>query len=238
MGKKCFFWKGVRVLGALKSWKPYAIPQSQIERQGTSRVMGAMGGRSRNYLYDIQVRTSVSPRVTLTVGGNSDLDIGPQGVLNLTFLQWQAQIVGLAAGTDFLGDLAWCEDDEQMLTVTGRTNPGSYPGVGTIVYTGSGFTPTVGEKVLIRNKTTGHGFVTEVISAPGGSFTASFREAVDASGWTVYLIRFYYPDTAYNRVEGYENETQSDDKWIPDLTVSFKSQSHPAYPTSYAITPE
>lgn len=238
MGKKCFFWKGVRVLGSLKSWKPIAIPQSPIERTGTSREMGKLAVRSRNYLYDIKVRTSVSPRSTLTVGGNSDLDIGPQGVLNLTVLQWQAQMVGLAYGADGLGDLSWCEDDAQKLTVTGKTNPGTYPGTGTVQYTGAGFTPTAGEKVLLRNKTTGHGFVTQVIGTGAGSFTASFSEALADTGWEVYLIRFYYPSTAYLQMEGYENETQSEDKWIPDLTISFKSQSHPAYPSAYAITPE
>lgn len=237
MGKKCFFWKGVRVLGSLKSWKPYAIPQNAIERSGTSRVMGTMGVRSRNYLYDIRVKTAVNPKETMTVGGNSDLDIGPQGVLNLTFLQWQALIVGLAGGPDALGDLSWCEDDAQKLTVSSVAPPGGYPGSGVVTYTGSGFTPTVGEKVLLRKKTNGHGFVTEITAVGGSTFTAILNEAVDST-WEVYLIRFYYPDTAFVQVDGYETETQVDDKWIPDLTTAFRSKSHPAYPASYLLTPE
>lgn len=229
MGAKAFFWKGLKVLGTLMSWKPYGIPLSPAEKQGTSREMGELSVRSRNYLYDIKVKTNLSPRTTLDLG--NDLTIGPQGVMNLTFLQWQATAIGLSST---LGPLSWCEDVDEKLDVSGVVAPGAYPGVGTVSYAGAGFTPLAGMYVLLRDPESGEGFVTFVTGVGGGAITCVLDNAIDTD-WDIVLIRFYYPNTAFRQVDGYETATQVDDKWIPDLTTSFKSKSHPVYPTDYLI---
>lgn len=238
MGKKCFFWRGVRIFGTLIRWKPFAIPLSSIEKQGTSRLLGELSVQSRNYLYDIKVTTQVEPQETYTAPDTA-LTIGRQGVFNLKFGQYQKQIVGLARGKRAvaLGDLSWCEDDAETLGISGVTPPGgpTYPGAGVIAFTGLGFVPAEGQYVLLRERTSGEGFVTQITGIPGAGFFACVLNQEVTTDWEVFLVRFFYPNTAYVQIEGYDNPTQVDDCWTPELVTAFKSKSHMVYPSTYAF---
>jgi hypothetical protein len=234
MGAKCFYWHGIKILGSLQAWKPFAIPQSAVERAGTDRTLGAINPRSRNFLYEITTRTSLAPQSSLVLG--TSLDIGPQGVMNLTFLQWQALMVSLGKT---LGPLSWCEDVTEVITPTSVGAPGAYPGTVTINYAVSGFTPAAGMDVLLRNPTSGAGWVGRIGAVGAGTFTVlncPSAAYLPTTSWRAVLIRFYFPDTLFMGGVEYENETQVDDKWIPQLTTRFKSQAHPVYPAAYTIT--
>lgn len=233
-GRKCFFWKGIRVLGSLITWKPVGLPQSPIEKQGTARELGELGVRSRNYLYDIPVSTSVSPQEVLDLG--NDLTLGPQGVKQLVFLQFQKSCIQISRT---LGPLSWCEDDDQRLDISAViTLPVSYPGQVNLMVSGAGFTPVVGMYVLVREKTSGEGFVGPVMAYAAPSLTVGdcpFEITID---YEVFLIRFSFPDTAFISTDPGDLESQIDDKWIPMLKTIFKSKAHPVYPNAYVIEPE
>lgn len=233
---KTFYWHGIKLLGSLMSWKPYGLPQSPIEKSGTDRVRGRLNPRSRNFLYEITTKTSVPPQSSLTVAAPSaSLSAGPQVSMNLKFLQWQALMIDHSTA---LGPLSWCEDEDEHLVVATVVPPVGYPGTVSLTYTGAGFTPAINMYVLLRNLETGDGWLGRISSVGASSMDVQdcpSAALLPEADWEIVLIRFAFPDTAFMAVDGYDTATQSEDKWIPELTTKFKSQAHAVYPPSYVM---
>lgn len=224
MANKVVYFKGVRLWENLKHWKPTPVRTGNTRKGGTSRRLGVLNPRSPNFFYEIMVHTDVKPVTVVS-------DLGYQETFNLQMLQEQAALIAVSQS---LGDLSWCQDDTEYVTVSAVTMPGSYPGAGVWSYTGSGFTPAAGQYVLMRNPTTGAGFVTLLTSGGAGSAGGSVSEAV-AVGWEMVKIRFYFPNTAFVTMGGWETALQAEDRHAFDVVYSFESTSHAVYASGYAM---
>lgn len=223
---KAVFFKGIRLWKGLKYWRPVPASQAQGDKAGISRKLGRLSHRSPNFLYDIIVHTSVPP---VTAIG----DLGRQESLNVTMLQVLKALVEASTPP---GDLAWVQDITEKLDITGVTPPGSYPDSGTIAYTDGtkGFTPAVGDLVLIRQAGGPNGFVTTLTAASPGSISCVLDEAIDAS-WEVLLVRYYFPECKFSQFTPWEATTQAEDSVAFDMGYLFRSQAHPVWPSEYDV---
>jgi len=224
MGNKVCYFRGVRLWENLKHWKPSSVRAAPTRKTGLSRKLARSNPRSGNFAYDVAVHTDVKP-VTAISG------LGRQETFNLAMLQVQAALIGLS---DEAGPLSWCQDDAEYLTVSGVTPPGAYPGSGVVSYTGSGFTPAIGDYCLFRNPTTGDGFVAAITAIGTGTVTAILPEAV-AAAWEIVLVRFYLPTATYLGISGWDTATQAEDNHAFDVTYTFEVTSHAVYKAAYAI---
>jgi hypothetical protein len=142
------------------------------------------------------------------------------------------------------GYLSWCEDDAQYLTVSGT---GPWSGVNQQVdVSGSGFTPVTGQLVLLRNLSTGAGFVTAVEAYGGGKITVDCQryslvrsrttnvpvlEDVSVSpGWVVVRVWYYYPLTVPLTSEDGPAPTQAEDAHSMGIQYQFVTESKVVYP--------
>jgi len=226
MGNKVVYFKGVRLWENLKHWKPTPVRSGSTRKGGTSRRLGVLNARSPNFFYEISVHTDVKP-VALMGGG---IDLGYQEIFNLQMLQVEKDLIQVSQS---LGDLSWCQDDAEVVTLTGvTTTPGSYPGAGIWTYTGSGFTPAAGQYVLLRDPTSGEGFVTLLTSGGGGNAGGTLQQAI-ASGWEMIHVRFYFPDTAFVTMGGWETATQAEDRHSFDVSYAFESEAHAVSRATY-----
>lgn len=224
MGAKCFFWHGIRLLGTLMSWKPIPTPGSPTDKQGTSRLMGRLHHRSRNYLWTIQTKTHIDPQTAIE--REDCLDAGRQLRFNLKILQFFATMLQHAKE---LGDLAWCEDDAEVITPSAVTNPGAYPGALVVTYTGTpAFEPIVGCYILARDPASGDGWVRRVTAVGTGTFTLESAPSEVDTDWRFVLVRFHFPDTMFMQPDGWETMTQADDCASLDFGLTFKSQASAA----------
>lgn len=226
MANKVVYFKGVRLWENLKHWKPTPVRSGSTRKGGTSRRLGKLNARSPNYFYEIAVHTDVKPISTPITG------LGYQETFNLAMLQVQKDLIEVSTS---LGDLSWCQDDTEYVTLTGVTGvPGGYPGAGTWTYAGAGFVPAAGQYVLLRDPTSGEGFVTLLTSGGAGSAGGTLNEAV-ASGWEMILIRFFFPSTAYVTMGGWDTANQAEDRHAFDVSYAFESEAHAVYPAAYLL---
>lgn len=227
MGKRVVYFHGVRLWETLKHWKPTLTRAGNSRKIGVSRRLGKLNARSPNFFYEIAVHTAVSPAV---IGAGALADLGYQETFNLQMLQVQKDLVEQG---NALGDLSWCQDDTEVLVVgTVGAMPGSYPGSASWTYTGAGWTPAVGDYALIRDPSSGEGFVTRLDVVGGGSITAIVKQEI-LSGWEIIRVRFFFPDTAFVAMAGWETAVQAEDRHAFDVTYAFESGAHPVYPAGY-----
>ena len=224
MGNKVAYFNGIRLWENLKHWKPVPVKAGQARKTGVARRLGALNPKSPNFFYEIQVHTSVTPVDAVS-------DLGRQETFNLQLLQVMA---GLIEASTALGYLSWCQDDTEVVTVSGAANPGSYPGAGTLSYTGAGFTPAAGQDVLLRDPDSGAGFVTRLTSGGGGNAAAIFQEEVSA-GWEMILVRYYFPGVEFVTLGGWETATQAEDRHAFDVAYTFTAAAHAIYKTGYIL---
>lgn len=222
---KCFFWHGVRILGMNIGWIPTPIPGSPVERQGTSRRMAKLSGRSRNYLWDVTTLTQVGPETAMEGLSDPALDAGRQLAFNLDVVQFFELM--LQHSFD-LGDLSWVEDDTNVVVATGAG--GTYPGTLTVTYASAPWTIAVGQWVLARNPVTGSGFVREVTMAAAGTFALDSAPLLadseePAAGWEFYLVAMAFPDTIWMQPSAWEISSQADNCWADKFELLFKSQA-------------
>lgn len=225
MGNKVAYFNGIRLWENLKHWKPTPARSGSTRKTGTSRKRGRLMPHSPNFFYDIVVNTDVKPVTAVS-------DLGRQESFNLQMLQVQKTLIDASAE---VGYLSWCQDSDEYVTVATATNPGSFPGAGTGTFTGAGFVPAVGQHVLLRNASTGVGFCTELTAAGAGTFGASFVSAVSAA-WEMRLVRYYFPDTAFVTVGGWDTASQAEDRHAFNVAYYFESESHPIYKAGYVPT--
>lgn len=217
------FYGGHYLWETVKTWKPVPTPQSPIEKAGTSRILGALSVRSRNFLWDIPVSCHISPQVP---SGNFAA-LTPVACFNVKYLQ---VIRGFVEASQELADLVRVQDVGDVLEVASFTPPGGgYPGLGQVSFTGSGFDPrVVGRYVLMRDPGSEDGFVVQVsgIGGGAGTFNATFPRAV-AANWEIYWVLIYFPDTAFITSTPPPAETQVEENCAFDATYIFKSMSNP-----------
>ena len=229
MANKVVYFKGIRLWENLKHWKPTLVRTGASRKGGVSRRLGVLNSRSPNFFYEIAVHTDVKPAV---IGGGALADLGFQETFNLAMLQVQRDLVEQG---NSLGDLAWCQDDTEVVTIDSAvSNPGSYPGAGTAHYTGSGWTLAVGEYALFRDPASGEGFVALLTAVGGGVVGAAFQQEV-AVGWEIIRIRFYFPTTAFVTMGGWETAVQAEDRHAFDVTYAFESASHAVAKAGYVL---
>lgn len=223
---KRVFYKGIPLWKGPKYWRPTPNAQGQGGKMGLSRKKGRMAHRSPNFLWDITVHTSIPP-----IEANVIEDLGRQETL--TNIMGQLQAILVEASTP-LGDLSWVQDKSEVLDVTSFVAPGSYPGASIVSYNDGtkGFTPGEGDYVLFREPVGMAGFVTQVTSAGVGTIGAVLQEAIDAT-WEVYLVRFFYPQTAFVNVGAWEAASQIEDAFAMDIPYLFRSESEQVQAAKY-----
>jgi hypothetical protein len=225
MGNKVVYFNGVRLWENLKHWKPTLVRTGNARKGGVSRRLGKLNPRSPNFFYEVMVHTDVKP-----VAAYSDL--GRQETFNLQMLQVQKDLV---EQSNALGDLAWCQDDAEYVTVAAPIGmPGTFPGAGSWGYTGAGYVPAAGQYALLRDPASGEGFVTLLTAAGAGVAAGTVKQTVTA-GWEMVRIRFYFPDTAFVGMGGWETAVQAEDRHAFDVTYAFEASAHPVYPAGYTM---
>jgi hypothetical protein len=226
MAVKVAYFNGVRLWQVFKHWKPSIARGAQTRKMGVSRVLGKQNPHSPNFIYEIEVHTTVEP-VTAISG------LGRQETFNLQMLKVEKTLIDASAN---LGYLAWVPDSEATITPTSVSNPGAYPGTATVNYGGSpAFTPAVGQYVLLRNPSTGAGFVTLIASGGGagpGAFTCVIPEAISTS-WRVLLTAAHFTDVVFDALQGWESVTQAEDRHAFDVAYIFSSAAHPLWASAY-----
>jgi len=225
MGNKVVYFNGVRLWENLKHWKPTLVRTGSSRKGGASRRLGKLNPRSPNFFYEVMVHTDVKPVLAYS-------DLGRQETFNLQMLQVQQDLV---EQSNALGYLAWCQDDAEVLTIGAPiTMPGSFPGAGAWGYSGGGYTPAAGQYALLRDPTSGDGFVTLLTGAGAGTATGSVQQTVSA-GWEMIRVRFFFPNAVFVGMGGWETVTQAEDRHAFDVTYAFESDSHPVYPAGYVM---
>ena len=223
-GVKTSYFNGIRLWEVLKHWKPGSVRTGQARKQGTGKKRGKLMPHSPNHFYEILVHTAVNPVTALS-------GIGRQETFNLQMLQVQASLLN-ASGE--LGYLSWCQDNSEVLDVTGVTPPMAYPGSGTVTYSGSGFVAAAGQDVLFRNPTTGAGFCARLTSGGGGTLQAVLQEAI-TSDWEVIRVIFYFPGVNYLTMGGWETATQAEDRHTFDAMYSFEADEDVSFATAFSM---
>lgn len=223
MGNKVVYFKGVRLWENLKHWKPRPVRSGNSRKMGTSRRLGKLNSRSPNFFYEIDVHTDVKPVTALT-------GLGYQETFNLQMIQVQKDLI---ENGNSLGDLCWCQDDSEFVSVSGPpANPGSFPGAGVLPYTGSGYVPAAGDYVLLRDPASGAGFAMLLTAGGGGTLAGTFKEEVSV-GWEVVLIRFFFPDCAFVTSGGWDTAQQAEDRHAFDVTYAFETADHAICKAAY-----
>jgi hypothetical protein len=141
------------------------------------------------------------------------------------------------------GDISWVVDEDQVLDVSGAETGGANVVVEVDDY--SGFTPVVGQYVLLRNPVTGDGFVAEVEAVGAG---APYNITVDlqqtdvnrntedvniTSAWKVYLTAYHFPMAVFMRSQWTEVPSQAEDKYAFHVSYQFQAESDVVYKASY-----
>jgi hypothetical protein len=199
---------------------------------GLSRKRGRIKPRSPSGLWDVFVFTSIPPVTEI------DTTVGRQATHHLEVLQTQERLNNEAQA---YGYVSWVVDEAHKLDVVNNETGGAAV---VVEYSGSGFTPAVGQDVLLRNPSTGEGFVTRILALPGaGQMTLNLQKydldrelvAVDiTSGWDILLVAYYFPFTGFERMTWREVPSQGEDKHSLDVQYAFVSESPAVYRTAYA----
>lgn len=226
-GDKVVYFNGVRLWEWLKHWKPTPTRGAPIRKTGVARKLSKQNPHSPNFTYEIAVHTSVRP-VTALAGTH----LGRQETFNLQMLQTEQKLIEQSDGH---GYLAWVQDNSWSITPTAVINPGSFPGTGTIQHGVSPpYTPAVGNLILLRNPTTGDGFVSPILSLGTNEFQLSFAQSVSTS-WRAMLVEFYFPEAVFENLQGWESASQAEDRHTFNATYLFTATAHLVYPSGYTV---
>lgn len=234
--KSLAFFNGVRLWEYAITLRAPPLPGNEVRKGGLSRPRGLLNPRSRGFVCEPYVVTSVEPQTA--VG-----DLSRQVTKTLQMLQTQDLLIGQS---QTLGYLSWVQHEEEFVEVDGIVAGGA---AATVPYTGAGFAPAVGQRVLLRGPD-GEGFVTSITAAGGGNIQVNLQRDTldrDSSGdpvvedvdidtaWRVYLVRYYFPRTVFEQMDDPEVDSRAEDSYSLAVRYTFSSESPVQYAALYAM---
>lgn len=247
------FYKGTMLWQYAKALRAAPIAGAANVKMGLSRRRARIASRSPNFSYALSVSTFqavVGDTTNPYFPGPATLTgVGRQVTKQIYVAKTHEFLIDNTGGDKGLGYLAWVEDDSEVLAVAAPTPGGA---AATVTHSGAGFAPAVGDLVLLRNATTGAGFVTTVLSTPTSStFTCNLQrhsatrplgsetptpENVDiTTAWTILKVAYYYDRVMFMGMNPEEITSMGEDKVAMDLSYTFQSESGILY--AAAVTP-
>ena len=231
-GSTVCFYNGVRLWKNAMTLRANPRSGAPSTKIGLGKKKGRVYPRSPNNFYEIMVSTSVPPVTAISTA------VGRQATHHLYMLQTQKRLVDQSRS---YGYLSWVVDEEYVLTVSG----GPYAGANQVVsYTGSGFVPASGQYVLVRNASTGDGFVTQVegtgvntltIDCQNRNLDRALASVSVTAGWKIYLVAYHYPYTMFLNMAWGEAESQGEDKHSMNVQYVFESESDVVNASAYDL---
>lgn len=234
MSTACYY-NGVRLWQNGMTLRANPRTMVQNTKAGLARKKGRLYPRSPNSMYEIQVMTSIPPVTEI------DTTVGRQATHHLYMLQTQKALVDQARA---FGYVSWVVDDAFKNDVSSVAGTGASAVITLSSF--AGFTPTVGCYVLVRNPTTGAGFVSPVtVVGSGPPYTIAvacqapdldrtLQDVTVTSAWDVLLTAYHFPYSQYMQVGWTETPSQGEDKH-GTAQWRFISESDVVYDTSYAL---
>ncbi len=171
-------------------------------------------------------------RVSCVVGPVEPYDDLPErATLDLVIAQVEAALV---AGGATAGDLAIAYDAYRRAQVD---NAGPYA-AGTAVAVGhdgeqGGWIPAVGKYVLVRNPSTGAGWVSEIKGVASGQLNLDLEAQIDED-WEIVSVQIWYADVWYVRQAVGERDPEQD-AFRRGVDYSFAGASNPITAAAHAV---
>lgn len=220
---KAVYFHGVRLWENLRYWTVSASRQGEMAFLGVKQSLSSLNPESPNFIRDINVFCEVAP-----VSATDDLSV--QATIHAALMQKETQLIGVA---DELGDLSWVEDITQKGNVSGSETAGSAVVVEHGALGGS-WTSEAGHYVLVRNPSTGAGFVSVIQARAAGSVTIDLDVDI-TSAWDLVNVAFHLPSVAYLRMDPGAPNQAADDKWRSSVGYVFQGAADPVFATDYNI---
>jgi len=220
---KAVYFKGVRLWENLRYWTGAAQRTGEMTFQGVKQTNVSLNPESPNFNREITVHTTIAPVTAVD-------DLSVQATVHAALLQEEKRLLAVA---DSLGDLAWVEDTDQKASVSGAETAGAGVQVEHGA-TGGSWTTEAGHYVLVRQPSTGLGFVSIINSRAAGYVNIDLDVDIDAT-WDIVNIAMHFPDVAYQRMDPGAPNQVGDDKWRADVVYLFQSATDPVFASDYNI---
>ena len=220
-----FFYHGIRLPECALGWRPVPSLSDEGKAQGVTRLYGSLNADSPSWFHDVEITTDIG-----VVSAASGLD--KRTTLAIQQASMEADL--MAAG-QVLGALAWCMDASRKGSVSG-----TYAGVTDVSHgtLGGGWVTAAGDYVLIRNKTTGEGFVTVILSRTSGTINVSLAQSI-TTDWEIVDVQLHFPSARFSRMDPgtYPAGDPAADTFRPEVHYYFTSNTRPIQATRYNPTP-
>jgi hypothetical protein len=229
-GHVACFYGGIRLRDNVVGFWPTEQTTTEGFGSGLLRAYGSLNPDSPNVRIDVEVACELAP-----VAARSDLSRIAATEIDLAYLG--RNLHRLAA--DGLQFLSYCPDDAKVGAVTG----GSYAaGVRTITHgaLGGSWTTAAGRYVLLRNPTTGEGFVSAISARTAGDVTVTVPTGYSVtSSWYLVDVCLAYPSTQFLRMS--KGSPPSGDPaagfWRPDVRYYLVGVAEPLVASAHEPTP-
>lgn len=229
MAESAFFFSGLRLKDAAHGWRPRSDRSGEYRLQGVTQKFGTINPASPNFFETVQVVTDIRP-----VTARADLDNRTTLAVDLSALQTSLR----DKGDDQTHPLCWVRTVARRASVTGGPHSGTHDVP--ITAWDDGWSAVAGRYVLVRKKSTGAGFVSEILSIPAANQIRIHCHSPIDSTWEVLETQIHYPAMLYVSMDAgtWPQDDPASDGFRTMVTYEFEGVAAPIYSPAYAPTPE
>lgn len=225
MAEAAYYYGGVRLKDAAHGWRPRTERTGEYRQQGVTQKWGTMNTSSPNFFESVEVVTDVRPTAL-----RSDMD--KRTALAVDMAAMRTTLRGMAQDVTY--PLCWVQSVARRASVTGGPHSGTHDVP--VTAWDDGWTPVAGRYVLVRKKSTGAGFVSEIFSIPAaGQIRIHCHSPIDST-WEVLETQVHYPAVLWVGMDDgtWPQEDPASDYFRQQVVYTFEGVVAPVYATAYA----
>ena len=224
---RAFFFNGVRLWEQGEEWHTSASRGARSDGIGVDQMHGYINPASPNWSRQVSVTTFIG---LVTAYG----DLSRADTLDAMLHQLESRLI---AQSKTLGNLSRCTDSDRRAVVTGgpyAANEAAQPV--SLGAPGGGWAPAQDRLVLLRNPTTGDGFVTPITAIPiAGSISVVLPVQV-TSAWEAVDVVAYFPSVQFDGLRpGVASPDDRTDEWRPSVEFAFTASADPVYAAAHLV---
>lgn len=226
MGVPSTFYKGVRLWEVCRPWEPRSVRVSTAHFGATQEYAYSEPG-SPNASRTLNVMTSIDP-----IEPSGELD--GQAAVSIVLADVEDELWGLSKER---GPIAYAKDVAEVGLVT--SGPHASSGVA-ITCSSIGWTPVAGHYVLLRDPSTGNGFLGTVSSATSSTITVA--EAIAdtwqtvSSGWEIVFVQLAYAEAVFDGMSwGGPPAMTREGVRVESVSYAFSIYSAPLFYSGHAV---